>query len=168
MMPKVIEVASVQCHTLANTADSLHKLESKVVEAADSGVDLILFPEVYLGGYPRTASFGTTVGQRTLEGYEQFLQYFHSAVDFGDTPIGAEDDWIECRLPTNDGEHRGDGTREELERIARETRVYIVTGVLEKCGGSLYCSVVYVDPAKGFTGKRRKVMPTGSERLVWA
>lgn len=167
-MPKIIRIASAQCCTLKSTTETLRQLEAKVAEAANSGVDLILFPEVYLGGYPRTASFGTTVGQRTHDGYEEFLKYFQSAVDFGDTPLGADIDWIERRLPTIDGNHRGDGTREELERIARETGVYIVTGALEKCGGSLYCSVVYVDPVKGITGKRRKVMPTGSERLVWA
>ena len=33
---------------------------------------------------------------------------------------------------------------------------------------SLYCGVVYVDPNLGCIGKRRKVMPTAAERLVWA
>ena len=54
---------------------------------------------------------------------------------------------------------RGDGTREELERIARETGVFIVTGLVEKSGGTLYCAVVYVCPRLGVLGKRRKVMP---------
>lgn len=64
-------------------------------------------------------------------------------------------------------ECRGDGTREVLERVARETGVFVVTGLVERCAGSLYCAVVYVDPVRGVLGKRRKVMPTGSERLVW-
>ena len=46
--------------------------------------------------------------------------------------------------------------------------MFIVTGLVERAAGSLYCSVVYVDPLRGTLGKRRKVMPTGSERLVWA
>ncbi|KAL2008091.1 hypothetical protein VTN00DRAFT_8073 [Thermoascus crustaceus] len=39
--------------------------------------------------------------------------------------------------------------------------------VIEKAGGTLYCSVFYVDPTSGVLGKRRKVMPTASERFIW-
>jgi nitrilase len=63
--------------------------------------------------------------------------------------------------------YRGDGVREELERIARETGVFVVTGLVERCAGTLYCAVVFVCPKLGVLGKRRKVMPTGSERLIW-
>ncbi|RFU25049.1 hypothetical protein B7463_g11283, partial [Scytalidium lignicola] len=150
-MPKVHKIAAAQCCTLDTTANTLKQLEDKVIEAAAAGIDLILFPEVYLGGYPRNATFGAYIG----------------AVDLSDTPEGADDDWVQRRLATGGKEHRGDGTREKLEIIARETGVYIVTGVLERSGGTLYCSVIYVDPSKGVVGKRRKVMPTASERLVW-
>lgn len=166
-MPKILKVAAAQCRTLDTTANTLKQLETKVKEAATEGVDLILFPEVYLGGYPRFASFGSKIGDRTTDGYQQYLEYSNGAVDLGDTPHGGDNDWVNRLLPTGENGQRGDGTREELERIAHETGVYIVTGVLERSGGTLYCSVVYVDPAKGIVGKRRKILPTGSERLVW-
>ncbi|KXT00138.1 hypothetical protein AC578_3283 [Pseudocercospora eumusae] len=167
-MSQKVTLAVSQSRTLSTLQQTLDSLAKTTQLAASKNVDLILFPEAFLGGYPRTCAFGATIGSRTDAGREQYLQYFKSCVDLGDTPLGAGDDWIERRLPVAKGEkYRGDGTREYLEKVASETGVFVVTGVVEKSGGTLYCAVVYVDPQRGVIGKRRKVMPTGSERLVW-
>ncbi|KAF1947407.1 carbon-nitrogen hydrolase [Clathrospora elynae] len=167
-MPQLLKIASAQSRTLSTPAETLSALEATTKRAAAQDIDVLLFPEAYLGGYPRTCTFGAAVGGRDASGREQFLHYFHDAVDLGDTPRGAGQDWVERRLELPQGKkHRGDGTREELERISRETGVFVVTGLVERCAGTLYCGVVFVDPKRGVLGKRRKVMPTGSERLIW-
>jgi nitrilase len=175
-------------------------LEQFARRAAANRVDILLLPEAYIGGYPRGTHFGSVIGSRSREGRDEYLRYFQSAVDLGDTVgdgAGAGEAWLKRKLPSDavsgskneaealkDGK-RGDGTREELERIAHDTGVFLVTGLVERAGGSLYCSAVYVCPKLGVIGKRRKVMPvsicprvhetsvsnvcqTGTERLVWA
>jgi nitrilase len=158
-MSQTLRFAVSQSHTLATTALTLQALETTARDARGRSVDLLLFPEAYLGGYPRTATFGAVVGGRRPEGREQFLSYFKDAVDLGDTPEGGGERWVERALEVPREGVRGDGTREELERVARETGVFLAVGLVERSGGTLYCAVVYVCPRLGCVGKRRKVMP---------
>ena len=48
-----------------------------------------------------------------------------------------------------------------------EIKIYLVIGVVERDGGTLYCTVLFFALDGSFLGKHRKVMPTASERLVW-
>jgi nitrilase len=159
-MPRQLTLAVSQSHTLSTTSQTLQALNQIAHRAARSGAHLLLLPETYLGGYPRTCAFGASVGSRSDHGRDQFLRHFHDAIDLGDTPDGEGEDWVERTLPVASGKgFRGDGTRETLEEIAKDTGVFLVVGLVERAGGSLYCAVVYVCPRKGCVGKRRKVMP---------
>lgn len=174
MSPATIRLGTASPSTQASTPETIAQLEQIARRAASKKIDILLLPEAYIGGYPRGTHFGCVIGSRTAEGREEYLRYFQNAVDLGDTVgdgAGAGEAWIKRALPgdavpgSNENSKepaankRGDGTREQLERIARETGVFIVTGLIEKTGGSMYCSVVYVCPKQGIIGKRRKVMP---------
>jgi nitrilase len=165
-------IATAQVHTQPTLQSTLSLLHKTTLTASTKHASIILFPEAFLGGYPRTCSFGSAVGSRTDEGREQYLSYHRECVDLGDTFRGEGDEWLYRRLGGREvdgvGNVRGDGTREFLEDVARETGVFIVTGMVERCGGSLFCAAVFVDPVRGVIGKRRKLMPTASERLVWS
>lgn len=158
-MNTTLRLAVSQSHTLSTTAETLEALMKTAHLASQQSVDLILFPEAYLGGYPRGATFGAAVGTRDDRGKEQFLRYFKDSVDLGDTPAGDGEKWIRKERRDwvgnlrGDGEQekiiRGDGTREILEKVARETGVFLVVGLVERAGGTLYCAVVYVCPRLG-------------------
>ncbi|CAM1510604.1 Fc.00g009390.m01.CDS01 [Cosmosporella sp. VM-42] len=172
MTSSTIRLGTASPASQPTSRETIAQIATIANRAAASNIDILLLPEAYIGGYPRGSAFGCVIGNRTEEGREEFAKYFEQAVDLGDTVGnggGAGLKWVRRELGGSDGDQvRGDGTREELERIARESGVFIVVGCIEKTGGSLYCSVVYVDPKEGIIGKRRKVMPTGTERLIWA
>jgi nitrilase len=128
---------------LFNTAATLQRAEDLCRGAASAKAQLLVFPEALLGGYPKGLSFGATVGNRTDQGRELFLRYTQAAI----------------RCPGAE--------TEMLAAWARELGLHIVIGVVERDGGTLYCSGLLFTPDKGLVYKRRKLMPTASERLIW-
>ena len=157
-----LRIGTASPSTGPTKAATLSQLAGLARQAASQKIDILLLPEAYIGGYPRGTAFGCVIGERTYDGREEFARYFDAAADLGDTVgggAGAGQKWVKRELTEDDDTVRGDGTREELESIARDTGVFIVTGVVEKAGGSLYCAAVYVSPKEGIIGKRRKVLP---------
>ena len=43
-----------------------------------------MFPEAFIGGYPRGSSFGAAIGRRTAKGREDFRKYHASAIAIPD------------------------------------------------------------------------------------
>jgi nitrilase len=58
-------------------------------------------------------------------------------------------------------------TTATLGQIARENKLHLVIGVIERDGHTLYCTVLFYNDAGEYLGKHRKLMPTAAERLVW-
>ena len=74
-----VRVGVVQSAPVAFDRDgTLDKTRALVSEAASKGVQLILFPEAFVSGYPRGLDFGTRIGSRTPEGRELFRRYWEN------------------------------------------------------------------------------------------
>jgi nitrilase len=119
------------------------KLANLAREAAGMGADLVVFPEAFVGGYPKGIDFGTRLGMRSLEGREDFRRDYESAIE----------------LPGSEATRLGE--------IARDNGVHLVVGVIERDGGTLYCTALTYSSTGQLLAKHRKLMPTAMERLVW-
>ena len=140
----MIRAAVVQAGSiLYDTEQTLAMAETLAAGAAAAGAQLAVFPEAFIGGYPKGEDFGARVGSRTPEGRKLFRRYFESAID----------------VP-------GPAT-ERLGKMAREHGLWLVIGVIEREGGTLYCTVLFFAPDGTLAGKHRKLMPTAMERLIW-
>jgi nitrilase len=128
---------------LFDTPRSLQKLAELTADAARQGAELVVFPEAFLGGYPKGSDFGVSLGIRTPEGRDEFRRLFEAALEVPG-PV--------C---------------EQIQNIARENQVHLVVGVIEKGGGTLYCTAILVGPDGKLLGKHRKLMPTALERVIW-
>jgi nitrilase len=135
----VAQTASV----LLDTPATVEKALGLMGEAARRGVQLLVFPEAFVGGYPKGADFHIYLGARTPQGRAEFKQYFDAAVAVDGPEIA------------------------QLAKAAARHKMYAVVGVIERDGGTLYCTAVYLGPDGHVLGKHRKLMPTALERLVW-
>ncbi|MEN4917691.1 carbon-nitrogen hydrolase family protein [Achromobacter spanius] len=124
----------------ARTLDQILAFEADI---AASGASLVVMPEALLGGYPKGEIFGTRLGYRLPEGREAFARYYDNAIDVP----GPE--------------------TEALAGLSQRTGASLVVGVIERGGNTLYCTALFFEPGIGLAARHRKLMPTGTERLIW-
>ncbi len=140
-----ITVAALQIGAnYAGKAATLAKVMAFEEQIAASDASLVVMPEALLGGYPKGENFGTQLGFRLPEGREAFARYYANAVDM-------------------DGPELAD-----LAGLSARTGATLVLGVIERAGSSLFCTAVFITPEHGVCAKHRKLMPTGTERLIWS
>jgi len=139
-----VTAAVVQAGTvLFDTPRTIEKLADLTSDAGARGANLIVFPEAFVGGYPKGLDFGARLGLRLPEGREDFRRYFESAIE----------------VP-------GPAT-ELIGTAAAAAEAHLVVGVIERKGGTLYCTALMFGPDGRLLGTHRKLMPTAMERLVW-
>jgi nitrilase len=113
--------------------------------AADDGVDLVAFGETFLSGYPFWVA--RTDGARWDADDQKAAYAFYL-----EAAVGIEGP--ELQAVTN---------------AVAETGVFTYLGVTERSAsrGTIYATLVGIDPSNGIVSAHRKLMPTYEERLVW-
>jgi nitrilase len=144
MSNSLVRAAVVQAAPVVfDTPRTLAKLIALTGQAAAQGADIIVFPEAFVGGYPKGLDFGARLGMRSFEGREDFRRYCYGAIS----------------VPGPETLEIGDA--------ARRNSVHLVVDAIERDGGTLYCTALMFAPDGRLLGKHRKLMPTALERLVW-
>ena len=123
---------------------SLALAEKWIAEAGRTGAALAVFPETWLPGYP------------------VWLDLCPSAAQWNHPPVKAVfrrtfENSVEIPSPATD----------QLCRAARSAKVFVVMGLNERVGGTLYNSMLYISAEGEIVGVHRKLMPTYTERLIW-
>lgn len=122
----------------------VEKIITLIGEAAAKGAELIVFPELFIPGYPYGMTYGFTVGSRSRAGREDWKTYYDNSI----LADGAE--------------------MQSIVDCAKEHSVYVSVGYSERDAvtATLYNSNIMIAP-DGQTMNHRKLKPTGSERVIW-
>ncbi|GMK55023.1 hypothetical protein CspeluHIS016_0200790 [Cutaneotrichosporon spelunceum] len=138
MSGKIVRAAAIQASpVMFDLAGTLAKSLALIKEAAASGADLVVFPELFMPGYAWwlwTSSF--------MSYAPRVAEYSANCPEIGGPEFTA------------------------LCDLARELRVHVVMGVAEKHGSSLYIAQWIFGP-DGVVGTRRKLKPTAVERVLY-
>jgi nitrilase len=143
MLIAAAQAASVWLNPTATT----NKVVGLIEQASQQGVDLLAFPETFLSGYPFWVMLGGGGRFGDPEHARAYAAYLDAAVEL---------DGPELR---------------QVAEAARDLPVFVFLGVSERGSGSgrgtVYCTLVAIDPEQGVVGAHRKLNPTHTERLVW-
>ncbi|MFE1406129.1 carbon-nitrogen hydrolase family protein [Streptomyces sp. NPDC058770] len=140
--PRKRTVAAVHAAPVfMDTEATLDKVVGLVERAGREGIDLLVFPETFVPGYPYW-----------IEAYAPLDQQAANAA------------YAEASV-----EVPGPGI-DRVRSACRRAGVGTVLGVSERLAGTRTCfnSQVFIDPDGTLLGVHRKLQPTYAERMVWA
>jgi nitrilase len=135
----MVTVAAVQATPVfLDREATADKTCALIRDAAGRGAQLIVFPESFIPAYP------DWVWRTPAWSDADFVQRFYANA---------------VSVPGS--------TLKQIGEVAAEVSAYVVIGVTEIDGGTLYNTLVYLGPDGRLLQRHRKLMPTGGERTVW-
>ena len=135
----MVTVAAVQATPVfLDAGATAAKAAGLVKEAAHHGAELIVFPESFIPAYP------DWVWRTPAWSDSEFVKRFYANSVSVPGPIV-----------------------DVIAEAAAEASAYVVMGVTEIEGGTLYNTLIYLGPDGRLLQRHRKLMPTGGERTVW-
>lgn len=108
-------------------------------EAADGGAKLVAFPETFLPMYP----WWIWMAVNNVDRGKLYRRLYEQSVDL-----------------------KGEQFH-QIKMKARERGAFVVVGLNELDGGTIYNSQAFIDENGELVGCRRKLIPTGEERTLW-
>jgi nitrilase len=144
-----MRVAAAQLRPVwLDRTETTKKVVSYIEEAANSGVDAMVFSETFLCGYPFWMCRTNGAANDDPQQKEAYARYLEAAV---------EADSAELR---------------EIAQAAGDHGVFVFLGFTERgeraARNSTFCALAAIDPERGLVCIHRKLAPTYDERLVWA
>lgn len=139
------KIALVQAEPVMFDKDAcVRKALQYIEEASATQAELIVFPELFIPGYPIGMNFGFSMGKRTEAGRKDWKRYYDASIVAGGAEFGM------------------------LSEAAKAGHAFVSIGFSERdaISGTLYNSNVIFEP-DGSWKVHRKLKPTGSERVVW-
>ncbi len=135
------KVAAVQAApAFLDLEGSVEKAIGFIDEAGAAGARLIAFPETWIPGYPWWIWLGAPAWA-IMRGFVS--RYFDNSLTY-DSPEA-----------------------ERLRAAAKRNKMFVVLGLSERDGGSLYIGQWIIGPDGETVAKRRKLKPTHAERTVF-
>ncbi len=142
-----IALAQISPVWLDKTA-TLKKIENSIAEAAYQNVELIIFGEALLPGYPFWISLTDGAQFDSKLQKELYAHYAQNAVVIEN------------------------GDLDQVCDLAAKHKIAIYLGIIERPtdrgGHSLYASLVYINEIGEIKSVHRKLQPTYEERLTWS
>ena len=143
----VIKIATVQAAPVfLNKEKTVEKACKLILQAGKKGAKLVVFPEAFVTAYPDWIWIVPNSKAKMLNDlYSELVQN-------------------SLTIP--------DKLTSKLCNAARQAKINVAIGVNEKntesSDASLFNTLLFIDDKGKITGKHRKLIPTGGERLVWA